>query len=380
MKCVKMCFEIHQVALNCVGKCANASLTPQNANYVADVSEAWVTLVSLLDFCFQVMRAVRPVLAGQQITISYLGREDFSPASARNSALQERYGFTCSCPRCTLESSLPEATRASLLRIHQIARSELQPALLEAVTGCEAVDDSQSSSKGHERDEVAIAAVGQSVKALCVELETILAEFVTDAKLKLQQIPRQGNPTRYLQQQQQQSSSSRASADLRQEDSLSEQEASDLQQQLLYLQSTVYDLFELMYLHAEVTGEDSSLPLSLAASVVAVNPGSELQVWQSCKQLASAMQAVKQQAAQTAESVSLPEVTQGTNVQDNQTRGQQADRELMHKEKSQPAVSEGMSSAASEVGEAHFLRYGRLPGPLLRKLVAANTALCREYL
>jgi hypothetical protein len=39
--------------------------------------------------------------AGHELTVSYLGREDFAPAGARQAVLQERFGFVCDCPRCT---------------------------------------------------------------------------------------------------------------------------------------------------------------------------------------------------------------------------------------------------------------------------------------
>lgn len=37
---------------------------------------------------------------GQELTVSYLGREDFAPAAARKAVLQERFGFDCDCQRC----------------------------------------------------------------------------------------------------------------------------------------------------------------------------------------------------------------------------------------------------------------------------------------
>jgi hypothetical protein len=39
-------------------------------------------------------------LPGQELTVSYLGREDFAPAGARKAVLQERFGFDCDCQRC----------------------------------------------------------------------------------------------------------------------------------------------------------------------------------------------------------------------------------------------------------------------------------------
>lgn len=43
---------------------------------------------------------------GHELTVSYLGREDFAPAGARQALLQERFGFTCDCQRCRYEEGV----------------------------------------------------------------------------------------------------------------------------------------------------------------------------------------------------------------------------------------------------------------------------------
>jgi hypothetical protein len=40
------------------------------------------------------------VHTGREVSVSYLGREDFAPAGARQAVLRERFGFTCDCERC----------------------------------------------------------------------------------------------------------------------------------------------------------------------------------------------------------------------------------------------------------------------------------------
>jgi hypothetical protein len=53
--------------------------------------------------------------AGEELTVSYLGREEFAPAGARQALLQERYGFDCSCARCQLEGQAPKQLQQQLL-------------------------------------------------------------------------------------------------------------------------------------------------------------------------------------------------------------------------------------------------------------------------
>eukprot|EP00983_Pelagomonas_calceolata_P094685 1157914-Pelagomonas_calceolata.AAC.4 len=53
-----------------------------------------------LSWCLcSVVRAVRDVPAGEELTVSYLGREDFSPAAARSRLLEERWVCVWACAR-----------------------------------------------------------------------------------------------------------------------------------------------------------------------------------------------------------------------------------------------------------------------------------------
>lgn len=65
---------------------------------------------------------------GDELTISYLGREEFAPAAARQAVLHERWGFTCGCERCAVEAAAPrEVTQAvenGYARVMQVSASE----------------------------------------------------------------------------------------------------------------------------------------------------------------------------------------------------------------------------------------------------------------
>lgn len=50
--------------------------------------------------------------------MSYLGREEFAPAGARQAVLQERFGFSCSCARCQLEQRAPQQLQRSLEHVY----------------------------------------------------------------------------------------------------------------------------------------------------------------------------------------------------------------------------------------------------------------------
>ncbi|KXZ47298.1 hypothetical protein GPECTOR_36g24 [Gonium pectorale] len=49
-----------------------------------------------------VVRACRPIRAGEEVTISYLGRPQLLPFRKRISILSEDYGFECTCQRCVI--------------------------------------------------------------------------------------------------------------------------------------------------------------------------------------------------------------------------------------------------------------------------------------
>jgi len=45
------------------------------------------------------VRAAAPIRAGEEVTISYLGRPQLAPVGGRLARLKDDYGFGCSCPR-----------------------------------------------------------------------------------------------------------------------------------------------------------------------------------------------------------------------------------------------------------------------------------------
>ena len=48
---------------------------------------------------YMVVRAVRPIAAGEEVCISYLGRPQLQPTGPRRNKLEEDFGFECDCPR-----------------------------------------------------------------------------------------------------------------------------------------------------------------------------------------------------------------------------------------------------------------------------------------
>ena len=48
--------------------------------------------------------ATSDLVAGEEVTISYLGHLAGKPVHARRQILQQGYGFLCQCPRCLVES------------------------------------------------------------------------------------------------------------------------------------------------------------------------------------------------------------------------------------------------------------------------------------
>ena len=49
------------------------------------------------------LRATAPILGGEEVTVSYLGKERFAPVARRRAMLQGFYGFHCQCERCMCE-------------------------------------------------------------------------------------------------------------------------------------------------------------------------------------------------------------------------------------------------------------------------------------
>ncbi|KAI8465647.1 MAG: hypothetical protein J3K34DRAFT_82272 [Monoraphidium minutum] len=79
-----------------------------------------------------VVRAVQDMAAGDEVTVSYLGREEFAPAQARQAVLLERWGFECGCERCTVEAAAPKELVSTIAACYARVMQDLRPAFLEA--------------------------------------------------------------------------------------------------------------------------------------------------------------------------------------------------------------------------------------------------------
>ena len=97
------------------------------ANHECDPSAVWT-----FDGTQAVLRALRPLRAGEQVTISYvLSRE---PPAARQHKLRESYRFECGCARCAREA--PDARKLAGLASEfkevraRLEAAQLPPALL----------------------------------------------------------------------------------------------------------------------------------------------------------------------------------------------------------------------------------------------------------
>jgi len=87
----------------------NHSCTPNSVHYVMGDS--------------MVVRAVADIPKGEEVLVSYLGRELLTPLQVRQELLEERYEFICRCPRCLAEGQLdPELQRL----MHEMYSSVVQ--------------------------------------------------------------------------------------------------------------------------------------------------------------------------------------------------------------------------------------------------------------
>ncbi|KAF5829055.1 hypothetical protein DUNSADRAFT_16639 [Dunaliella salina] len=120
-----------------------------------------------------VVRAVRDVPAGEELTVSYLGREDFSPASARSRLLEERFGFTCRCPRCQLESCLSSETAQLLQKVSRDCKINLGPTFLSTI---------------EEQDRKGLAQVGSALTAWSRQLQPALAQFLEQTQRAFREV------------------------------------------------------------------------------------------------------------------------------------------------------------------------------------------------
>merc|ERR1719350_1232591 len=66
--------------------------------------------------CQAIVRAVRPIAEGDEVTQSYIN--EMEPLGTRQRALRDRYGFVCACLRCRAQAAeavlrrrLPRAIR-----------------------------------------------------------------------------------------------------------------------------------------------------------------------------------------------------------------------------------------------------------------------------
>ncbi|KAG1662897.1 hypothetical protein FOA52_009680 [Chlamydomonas sp. UWO 241] len=79
-----------------------------------------------------VVRAATHVAAGDEITISYLGRPQLVPVDARIELLREDYGFSCECERCTNELVHMDKLAGLYDELHREVTEDLGPLFLRA--------------------------------------------------------------------------------------------------------------------------------------------------------------------------------------------------------------------------------------------------------
>ena len=86
---------------------------------------------------FMAVRAARPLAAGEEATISYVGADQLRPLRARRAALKEAFGFECGCARCAAEAALYEGGSRSVgATIEAVAEvSKHAPCAILAVGG-----------------------------------------------------------------------------------------------------------------------------------------------------------------------------------------------------------------------------------------------------
>ncbi|MEW5301046.1 MAG: hypothetical protein WDW38_009384 [Sanguina aurantia] len=97
----------------------NHSCAPNAINYV-------------LNGDTMVVRAATDVKAGDEVTISYMGRPQLTPVGDRLEHLQRDYGFICDCKRCTKESALAERLDECYDLLFEATEETLGPAFIDA--------------------------------------------------------------------------------------------------------------------------------------------------------------------------------------------------------------------------------------------------------
>jgi hypothetical protein len=87
-----------------------------------------------INYCYGdeiVIRAAQEISAGQEITISYLGRPQLDSCQTRIDKLEEDYGFTCECERCTSELIYGEKIGSAFDSLYEEVAEDLAPLFLK---------------------------------------------------------------------------------------------------------------------------------------------------------------------------------------------------------------------------------------------------------
>ena len=179
-----------------------------------------------------IVRASSDLRQGEEVTISYLGEEDFSPVAMRQDVLSRRFGFLCDCPRCKLEHSLPPSLTNLLHNIHKNIKTRLMPSFQAAV---------------EEDDAVKLAALSSDLELQSNLLYEALNEFI------------------------------------RSDISRTFSEDSDVEPFLL-LEAAIYELFQLIAIRDEISGADMTSSISSCLDILgAVSRGSEVECFLSAR-------------------------------------------------------------------------------------------------
>ncbi|GBF93793.1 hypothetical protein Rsub_06125 [Raphidocelis subcapitata] len=131
-----------------------------------------------------VVRAVQDIAEGEEVTISFLGRQEFAPVGARQAVLRERWGFECTCERCAVEAAAPPEVGRAVDAAYARVMTELRPAFLEAA---EAGDPSALAAAARGlRD--ADASVRAALKAHAERAHPATATFAAAALYELHEL------------------------------------------------------------------------------------------------------------------------------------------------------------------------------------------------
>jgi len=231
-----------------------------------------------------VVRAVHPIAPGDEVLVSYLGREDFAPAQSRQQVLQQRFGFHCTCPRCSLESLLPPSTTSTLAELYSDVQHRLAPQFNEAVMV---------------KDMAGVEQVGQQLASWSERLFPTLESLIS-SDLALNFTPYDSlaaGPSQQQQGQQQGQQEAEGGPSSHVPAWGGPQHAG------LCVEATVYGYFELLYMYDEVTEKNSTATLRLCMQIMdAVSRGSELHTFQAAQLLFRALESPDEQEEGSPES------------------------------------------------------------------------------